>query len=719
MKLLKSSGIGKDVGTEDTAKERWVNFLGQFGYTPDQSFPDNMTKGTNRIAGDVEQNRKTTILNHVFNPNWQTYTYYDTETNIPLYTKTRGTVPSNDELVLWGGFQGMRDVIGNRIPTTNPKLTETRRETKDGYSSVKEIIRALDIIEDDKLSFTGQVPLFGWTTGKSLEEQQNFLETNHPEYLEYLIRNLHKPIEAEGILEELKVSKDKAEAIKLVEDLTHTKHQGLSDKIYSEHIQMDNNNWIIVVFTNENLKAKATKLGFVNLEKGDGDYFNVLLSQFDSKVSSYMKLALKQLQSKSAKLIGKTSEYYIRAPNGEQIGLDTTAKSAWTTSLKKKEGNNMFDEIRKKAAKSWFRIIKAPAYDEDSKKDKKLRDKDNDGNIKDRKFRPKFRQDTHIDPFTSKRKDRTGIAEERGYIQTDSHCCRKFKLLLTEYLEANHSRTLNMSYHENVKLNQKDSLKKWMEINLPCKKIEDAMSDVVEGEGEGTIDEETSLDLVFTSENGEPYEVVRILLNKRGIADKLAGKGLFVPERDWKLSDGKQSRWHQAPGRGLSFKMWWEECITGHVQNIQSEPVNPEADEFYEDVGIKGDEWRKLREEVLEMYTTAGGKMNGTSPDETYMEANHPGLFKIWRRISQTHDNSIAGMNENMKMQAKIWDYLDNMNEAKNERRARRGKRPRPNVDRKAERDKNSLQDYKLSDKTTGKNKKPRKFRGRWDDKNE
>ena len=46
MELLKGLGIGKEVGTEQTAQKLWMKFLGRFDYKPDQAFPDNMTKGT-------------------------------------------------------------------------------------------------------------------------------------------------------------------------------------------------------------------------------------------------------------------------------------------------------------------------------------------------------------------------------------------------------------------------------------------------------------------------------------------------------------------------------------------------------------------------------------------------------------------------------------------------------------------------------------------------
>ena len=49
MELLKGLGIGKEVGTEQTAQKLWMKFLGRFDYKPDQALPDNMTKGTNRI----------------------------------------------------------------------------------------------------------------------------------------------------------------------------------------------------------------------------------------------------------------------------------------------------------------------------------------------------------------------------------------------------------------------------------------------------------------------------------------------------------------------------------------------------------------------------------------------------------------------------------------------------------------------------------------------
>lgn len=702
MDILKSSGIGKDIGTEEDAKQRWVNFLGQFGYTPDQSFPDNMTKGTTRVSGDVALGKKTTTLNHLFNPNWQTYTYYDTETNIPLYTKTRGTVPSNSSLIVWGGFQGMREIIGNRVPTDNPKKTKIRRETKEGYSSVAEIIRAIDILDRDKTGYQGQLPLAGWTKDKSTEEQQEFLEQQHPEYLEYLIRNLHQPIEAEGVLEELTVSKDKAEAVKLVENLTRTKHQGLSDKIYNEHVQMDNDKWILVVFVNSRLKPKAEALGFINLEKGNNAYMKVLLSQLDSKVPAYIKEALKQLQTSAELLPSKTSEYFIRAPNGERIGLDE--KKAWISNLKREGKDTMFDTIRKKASKSWFGIIKAPEYEEDEKDNPPLKDKDETANIRERRQRKDFKEDVSYDPFTARRKAGTELAEERGTVQTDSHCCRKFKILLKDFLKFKYARDLNMMKDEHgYSMLQKNNLDKWMDNNLSCRDIEEAFSYVVSEtqHHDGTdvyMENELVLELGYA---GGPEQII-IDLNRMGIADRYAGKGMFIPKEDWEMPDpnANPNAWFMDAGpkkRGLSFKMWWDECIKGHVEHTLSEPVNPEADVFYEDAGVKNEDFREMRQKILDMFVLRGGKMKNThQPDEQQMEEEMPDLFQQWARLGQISDTGEDGkitpaeMNENTKSREKIMDYLDEMNAMR--------KKPKKKIDRKKTRE-HHLDDYTLSNK--------------------
>ena len=169
-----------------------------------------------------------------------------------------------------------------------------------------------------------------------------------------------------------------------------------------------------------------------------------------------------------------------------------------------------------------------------------------------------------------------------------------------------------------------------------------------------------------------------------GIAHKYAGKGMFIPKEDWEMPDpnANPNAWFLDSGpkkRGLSFKMWWDECIKGHVEHTLSEPVNPEADVFYEDAGVKNEDFREMRQKILDMFVLRGGKMkNAYQPDEQQMEEEMPDLFQQWARLGQISDTGEDGkitpaeMNENTKSREQIMDYLEEMNSMR--------KKPKKNI---------------------------------------
>ena len=102
--LLKALGVGSERGSEEDAQKLWIEYLGDLGFKPDQAFPDNMTKGTDRVFGNVKTGRKTSIMHHIFNPTFYTRTYYDLEHGVPLYSRTKGVISKKSELVLWAGI---------------------------------------------------------------------------------------------------------------------------------------------------------------------------------------------------------------------------------------------------------------------------------------------------------------------------------------------------------------------------------------------------------------------------------------------------------------------------------------------------------------------------------------------------------------------------------------------------------------------------------------
>ena len=220
--LLKALGIGYEVGTEDEAQALWLGTLGKLGYKPQQAFPDNMTKGTDRLLGDPTIGRTTSVVDHVFKPRFITKTYYDLETGVPLYSRTKGVL-SNPDLVIWAGIVGMRDVVGNRFPKSDDdKKTDIYREGHPALGGKKQqpvMIEASKILSREGQPFTGEkpdeLPAFD-----SLDEQEAWLETNYPEYHKWLVENLHMPIEAQGNLDKLGVSKDRADLLRLVDKIT-------------------------------------------------------------------------------------------------------------------------------------------------------------------------------------------------------------------------------------------------------------------------------------------------------------------------------------------------------------------------------------------------------------------------------------------------------------------------------------------------------------------
>ena len=108
------------VGTEQSAQMLYLDVLEQFGFTRQQAFPDNYTKGTNRITGTPD--RDVSIMVNLFNPTLDTYTWL--EKDLPIITRTKGDIGN---LVIWAGMLGLKDVM-KRKPTTNTLKTKILRD---------------------------------------------------------------------------------------------------------------------------------------------------------------------------------------------------------------------------------------------------------------------------------------------------------------------------------------------------------------------------------------------------------------------------------------------------------------------------------------------------------------------------------------------------------------------------------------------------------------
>ena len=336
--ILKAMGIGVEIGDEASAQKLWSKWLNKFGYHPQQAFPDNITQGTNRVtykgdAGASETGRKSTIVNHLFNPTYKTYTYYDLDSGIPLMTRTRGV--TKGDLVAWAGIIGFRDVLGRRIPEKENPLKTTIVRTLNGKPIIKEIFRLNKVLERKGKSFRGNKPRGtknpenpnepwweGLPIGADENTKEQWLESNYPEYHKWLVENLHQPLEAKETLQKLGMSKDKVEFLKIVDELTPP---DLLQTVINKAIEMDNDKWHIVVLSNDtgHLRTLMMNAGFHELTD---EVYAVLLND---KLSSFMQEALEAIGSKHGKLTGEKSSYYIR-----QIGGGDILKADWFNTLK-------------------------------------------------------------------------------------------------------------------------------------------------------------------------------------------------------------------------------------------------------------------------------------------------------------------------------------------------------------------------------------------------
>lgn len=706
--ILKKLGIGREVGTEKTAQKFWMEFLQPFGFKPQQAFPDNMTLGTNRNSGDASISRTTTVLNHLFEPKWVTHTYYDLDSGIPLYTRTEGETSGN--LIIRGGLIGMKDVAGNRIPTDNPLQTTIDRKR------ARKMVRASKLLDIDKKNDKGFVsipkPPKGWIDNyDTLDSQVNYLEDNFPEYNNYLVEYLHKPIEGEGILQELKVSKTQADFVMAVEDLIRRQYPGLVKEILDEARQMNKDKWHITVAANENLKQPLINTGFKALTP---EYIEELLSNKSGEVSDYIKTAVNRIKSKDGKLTGKNSEYFIRTPRGDPI--NPLSKSAWAKTLR---GNNMFDKIKKGKTTNWFDLLKFKGRWDDKDDDdmalpagggpsKKPKNPEDDGTIREREsknpWKEDWKKDKNVDPITGKRRKASKLATERETVGTDTFCCGKIRQHLKDYVELT-------QYTDDYQLRM---VEEWIDENITCSDIEKAMAvkisvvdrfgnvnnnptvtdlytasrDDIKSEVGG--DKGFSIPLEFDEDSGEVSgnKEVRIPANKLNFFNNVAGKLSFLPENYWKTKPDRPSKTQN--GLGMTLAMAYHLCIQDHVQTKLTEiSDNLENEDFYADVGISTDKQMKLKKDILDAFKQRGGKVYpGQRFDQKEMQ-KHPDLWARWQRASQVSPQSGKGtgfvteneMNAQDLARERLWDYIDEMKGNKvnqQEREERRKANPLP-----------------------------------------
>jgi hypothetical protein len=399
MDILKDMGVSIAVGNEEKAQQIWHKFLQPFGYTAVQAFAPNWKVGTDRVKGT--ESRNSTVINHIFSPTYTTYTYYATDDEIPLYTRTRGTVSGN--LVLWAGVIGMLDVIGSRFPSDDPKKNTIQRRT-DGRSTPKEIIRAHNILRRTDKPFNGETPPTNWTRNLNTEQQEEYLEQHYPEYHKYLIENLHQPIEANDFLNELKVTKDRASFVAKINELVNEKYPDLRDQVFDDAVALDNDKWQLVLISNEQVKPTVESRGFKRLT--DGYYFELKQNPL---VPANIKKELEKVFTNMHEVIGEDSEFFIRTPKGKEV-----KKSKWINEIKG-------DRIMKEEEDDWFNLIK-----------------NNRQNQKKEKSNDDWEVDDMVDPITGgmPKKVATALEEMRGATTIDyNRCCYNMKELFRDYLD--------------------------------------------------------------------------------------------------------------------------------------------------------------------------------------------------------------------------------------------------------------------------------------------
>ena len=638
--MLKAWNIESMVTSEEGASKVWAKFLKPLGYSEIQAFPPNTKAGTSRIVGDPEFKRKSSILNHLFKPTWQSHTYYvDTETGkIPLYTKTRGIVPGT-ELRLWSGFQGIRDLIGDKIPDPkDDKKTISRRKTMDVDSPATTAIEAIDIIDEANKKnpeFKGNKPPTNWASlfAGDIDAQEEWLEANYPDYHKYLVETLHNPTSAESTLDELDMDKDKARLLRRIETNIKRDFPKLSDEIYKEHAELDNDKWVIVIFANNNLKPKAKRLGFRPIFKDD--YFQTL--QDSDEVSDYMKKALKQLQSEEAKLSGEDSEYFIRAPQGKKIKPKV---SKWLNNLKRNK--TMFDDIKKEDS-DWYEVLKAKKDDERGSAKKPI-NPDNEKSIDERKLSRKelwsgdWEDDdrTKKDTLTGRKKTATKAEKARGWTAENSTCCIIIKEAIGDFIQL--SRPQIMKSFGRPKINSV------VDDVLPC----------MDMERDWNYDNKNLEELIFNFNgletlDGDYFEgdgVVIINPLEPAPFHKYAGQLSLLPVKQWQAEDIRQGRdahyrsqEQNYGGTNKNLVQQFLRCEEGQMQEDDKKPLNlrtgDEADvlEAFSDKGLDEVTLRKLRKKIEQIWVQRYGgdvrTMRGRS-GRADMKARWPHGFAVY-----------------------------------------------------------------------------------------
>ena len=657
--LLKALGVGSERGSEEDAQKLWIKYLGDLGFKPDQAFPDNMTKGTDRVFGNVKTGRKTSIMHHIFNPTFYTRTYYDLEHGVPLYSRTKGVISKKSELVLWAGIVGMRDVVGNRFPREDDdRRTDIYREGHPALGGKKQqpiMIEASKILSQEGKEFTGEKP-DKMPKFKSEDEQEDWIETNYPEWHKWLVENLHLPVESIGYLEDLGVSKDRADLLALVAKITP---KGLFDKLLDDAVKEDNEKWQIVIIANKKIKGKIKDRGFVSLFSD-----NYAQDIIDSdEVSEYIKTSVKKLQSKEGELSGEDSEYFIRAPQGKKIKPKV---SKWLNNLKRNE--TMFDDINKEDG-DWYEVLKAKDDDEKGSS-KKPRNPDKEGDISEREVREKdlwagdWEVDDRMKPdkLTGRKKTAPKSEKARSWSQENSNCCIIIKDAIGDYIE--------LSDPDIKKHFGREGINRLIDESLPC----------MDMEREWNLQNENVEEIIINFNgretiSGDYYEGDgTIILDplKKAPFDRYAGQLTLLPKKRWEKEDMQRDRHGDMVNYGgdhLNLVEQFLRCEEGQMSEGDKKPLNlrtgDDADvlEAFSDKGLDEIEHRRLKKKIEQIWVQRFGGRN-IQREAKVMEKIWPHGHALYWNKPGTHkladgEVSLSEKTEEEFIRERVDDYID------------------------------------------------------------
>ena len=317
-------------GTEQSAQLLFLDILEQYGFTRQQAFPDNYTKGTNRITGTTT--RDTSIMVNLFNPTLRTYTWV--EKGLPLLTRTKGEIGN---LVIWAGMIGLREVM-KRKPTSNILKTKVLRDYfksknmsfSEGLNQLEQKANTNAPANKPQWTRNPQSPNEPWPVGLPIgadeQTKEQFLTSHFPDYIRWVLQ-LPEFEEARKELDAIGYSD--SDKIKLFNRVDAATPKNMADVVFNHAINADNTKWHIVVIANRKLHPLAEKKGFMHLD--DDTYLNMITHP---KVPAAIKEALEMTQSPEGRLKGMNSRYYIKPP------MKLEFKKAWQMVLKAYQGGH-------------------------------------------------------------------------------------------------------------------------------------------------------------------------------------------------------------------------------------------------------------------------------------------------------------------------------------------------------------------------------------------